>query len=62
MKLKSLLSLAVAVLLSVSVSAFAQGVGKIHGKVIDPTGIAKTDGSGTFMEPRQPGPMGPMEA
>jgi tetratricopeptide (TPR) repeat protein len=46
MKLRSYLSLAAAILLSVSIAAMAQApTGKIHGRVTDPTGIPK--GAGT---------------
>jgi tetratricopeptide (TPR) repeat protein len=50
MKLRNLLSLAGAVLLSVSICGSAalmaqQGVGKIHGRVTDPTGIPKAAGT-----------------
>jgi tetratricopeptide (TPR) repeat protein len=46
MKFRSLSSLATAALLTVSISAMAQDTtGKIHGKVLDPTGMAKTAGT-----------------
>jgi tetratricopeptide (TPR) repeat protein len=47
MKLRSLLTLAGAVLLSASVAVMAQGplTGKIHGRVTDPTGVPKTVGT-----------------
>ena len=46
MKLKNLLSLAAAALLAVSISVMAQApTGKVHGHIIDPTGIPKTVGT-----------------
>jgi tetratricopeptide (TPR) repeat protein len=50
MKLRSYLSLAAALLLSVSIAAVAQtpAAGKIHGHVSDPTGLAKGGGTITL--------------
>ncbi len=46
MKLKTILSLAAAALLSVSMSVMAQTpTGKIHGHVTDPTGVPKGGGT-----------------
>lgn len=46
MKLRSYLSLAAAILLSASIASVAQGpTGKIHGKVTDPTGVPKGNGT-----------------
>jgi tetratricopeptide (TPR) repeat protein len=46
MKLKSLLSLIGIALLSVSMPVMAQAqTGKVHGRVVDPTGIPKTNGT-----------------
>jgi len=66
MKLRTLLSITAAVLLSASIAMAQEAPGKIHGRVIDPTGIPKgagtislsTDGGHTYKYTFQISPSG----